>query len=557
MTESSQHIPAMPELERALASESLEVLPNIPTRTPIFRDDEDMGLYKPTEFGIHYFSETLNAESPVMQQWRLIIAATRKVMDEDPTVCTILSQYIYKDVSQELPRDTIRMLENITPDTRAKRTLSGLINRYEAAHLNPNSPLSNLLNRPAIPENLVGKDIKSATPYQDPNMRINRYLSQLRESKNRGDTNDETYYRDSIRRTYEYAEANKDNTGTFAVGITKGEKYVLAARYRFAREIKMLALEAHLRTHGITEIVTTDQENLNPEYKNLLNPINWRDIRYLKDRVYELEFESGDESGTRKAIIKQRKTPMHMDNPKHGYLETRTSEEEIQIAAALSENETIANRVQVSFERPIGFVEYDDGFQFAVFEHIDKQLMGEREAGEFIVKEIMENRPEFEQEFQKVRERVAQLIKEPELLANRNLGNRILHEKRMHVTNTELSFEQYARSKATHTLDMAKYLRDREFAKRRLHNRDMGGYEFAISDHENCLINIIGFDTELTFEEKDINGQDRIKYLERLIDSYTQYAGNYAMDINAELQEFVALYALSEAAVFPTIEDDI
>ncbi len=186
-------------------------------------------------------------------------------------------------------------------------------------------------------------------------------------------------------------------------GVTLAEKAMVAQRYVFARDIKILAFGSELienpdkfddkkefdlpsGTH--IRINTEDEETRNA----LLDPANWDRREQIKDRVHVIK------SGNKEFIIKERKTSRHTDTAQGGHFDGLSSKDEFLTAEDLYENgQRQKGSVRLTWEKPLGYVEYPDGFSFVVFEHEGKKI----KISEFR-RQILEHKDKFQTEFESV-----------------------------------------------------------------------------------------------------------------------------------------------------------
>ncbi|MBI4262344.1 hypothetical protein HY624_02355 [Candidatus Uhrbacteria bacterium] len=298
-----------------------------------------------------------------------------------------------------------------------------------------------------------------------------------------------------------------------AQSLTQPEYQLAVQRYRYARDVKMLALGAELLETkdqklegGVMRLPSGIEIVMDPEaaseQRDLLDPLHWQRRRQLKDRVYEITVQG------RRYILKEKKTAQHTDTKEHGHKPGRTSQAEFAVAKEFHEQGSVErDHIQVTWERPIGCVTFTDGFQFSIFEFAEG-LQDGQEADIMLRGSIIEHRDVFEKEYQDVLVRLPQLQQHPStipyasdprpLSAIGKLLEKITGKK---SETSLLSFRDYAALKAYRLRQQAyELLRDTMLA-RGYTNSDVDGYAFRV-DTERVIIEIVGFDFEY-FEKGD------------------------------------------------------
>ncbi len=279
--------------------------------------------------------------------------------------------------------------------------------------------------------------------------------------------------------------------------ININEANLINRRYIFARELKRLALEAEILEQGGVELdqggrvelpsgvritMATEKEE---QVQDLLDPSNWEKRRQLKDRVYEIE------ANGRKYILKERKTARHQDTKRGGHIPGRSSAEEFATARYF---ETISpikeDEIRLSWEHPVGYVDYPDGYSFVIFEYSEN--LEEIDNPEFIQKvinQLEENSSEYDEEFEAVKGLGEVLLDKPELFGLTIYG----HKKR---DKLELTRDDFNKIKAIYLIRMKALKLMREvIMKKGFRVDDLDGYAFRVDDLEG-LLEIICFDFE-------------------------------------------------------------
>ena len=231
------------------------------------------------------------------KQWTVITEHIRRNILEDIEVRKTVAQYAKITVSESLPYE---FLLKISLDDKE---VSGLIDRYKS--------LIDFLNLPPVPDEHITPDITHSHLLRIPQAVIKRI-----EEEHEG------FYKGIDPR--EVLQKWIDE-GAFR-GVTFQERGMIARRYRFARDVKMLALIADSLSHydsvpigdqekmilpsGIRIILNTEDDQ---EIKGLTNPAEWLKRKQLKDRVYQLQV------GKSQYLLKEKKTDRHTDTKKYGH----------------------------------------------------------------------------------------------------------------------------------------------------------------------------------------------------------------------------------------------
>lgn len=454
-------------------------LENIESRKPII-DRESTEQYSPDQMD---------------QQWRLLTEAIRRNILTNPETRTAAIGYISSPVDESLPRN---FLDGLSSDDRVAR----LKERYR-------DKIGNYLELEPVPEDQISPDIRNAKSLTKPENTV-EMLQRLYGI-------DTPEYYENLRR---YAES-----GMFLRGITAQERLMITQRYRFARDVKLLALQAEVaglgeniqindRGEAVLPSGTSIRINAEDETRRqeLLNPQNWQRRRQLKDRVYEIQV------GSSKYILKEKKTARHTDTKKHGHKPGLTSLEEFQTAQHFQENgvEQQGN-IKVNWEKPVASVTFPDGFQFTVFEHEDG-LVEESSVTQALAQEILEHRDQFENEFVAIQTMAGKFKDDPKVLAfergNTESGLKTILQwlglRKEQIP--ELSFEEFAVIKALRMQRQARNLMKEIIIRNSYTNSDLDGYSFKInSQNGKPQLEIFGFDFEYFSKIDQDEIEERIK----------------------------------------------
>lgn len=299
-----------------------------------------------------------------------------------------------------------------------------------------------------------------------------------------------------------------------ATDITLEERNRVIQRYQFARDIKLLALQAetaqlpdgihldhdHTATlPGGVSITTNLAEG--HERDTLLDPNNWVKRQQIKDRVYEIQV------GESSYILKEKKTNRHTDTYKTGHQETASSQEEFDIARHYQEHAIVVGDIKANWEQPVAAVTFPDGYQFVVYEYTEG-LMDIHESRELLVQQILEHREQFEAEYQKINSTLNDYYNDPKVLAyesqERISGLRgalikfgLIKEK---VDASEFGFDDYAKLKSIHMHVEAYKLLQEQHLKSDCVDRD-GDKAFRVNTTDGqAQLEIFGFDFEYFYK---------------------------------------------------------
>lgn len=405
------------------------------------------------------------------RQWRLVTEKVRKDSIAKPEVRKTLVPFCSEQVSEALPGQFLSLI------SKADEGIAKLVRRYKEI-------LLAYLNLSPVPDEQIQPDVSNAPYLQTPDETVRKLKFLPRVSKV-SDADDKE------REIYNQLQSYIDS-GVFMKGITKEERQMIARRYRYARDVKILALGAEI----------LDQESLKPDPNgeialpsgikigfdteqteqrvDLLTPHLWERRRQIKDRVYEISV------GGRSYILKEKKTSRHTDTKKGGHRAGRSSKEEFSIARQFRKQGRLnKGHISVDWERPIGFVSYPDGFQFAIFEY-EEGLINDQEIISSLSSEILKNRAKFEKEYQSIADLAQKKCKDnPEAM-----------DFEEQESEADLTFEEFATVKAWRMKEQALELMQDIVDQNEYYNRDMDGYAFRVHTDGDVKLNIVGFDFE-------------------------------------------------------------
>lgn len=439
-------------------------------------------------------------------QWMRVTEAIRQDVIAGGVVRGVVAGFVTAPLSEALPRLVIDQVAAV--DSRIARIAARYSNR-----------LGVILNLPEVPDEQIVPDISNAKSLKTvEGMRRNLQSLGYQEDDPRFEEHLEDYIR--------FAE----ESGQFSYGITQQERILIAQRYRFARDMKIMALGAEILAQpahsvrfdeagrvrlpsGVQIAVDTSQAD---QRADMLNPVLWESRIQLKDRVYVIEIAG------RKYILKEKKTARHTDTKKGGHQESISSEEEFETARFFQQHGNMdEGDVALRWEKPIGFVTYPDGFQFTVFEYEEGIKAGySSEIAQDLTRRIMAHPNEYQQEYAQIRAeatkhkgdikldpyeqyRYEEIEKEERRRAS-SISSRLarLVRRRASVPRTreeienEFTFEQFAMLKALSMTTHADEIYNRAVYGNNYINSDGDGTAFRIHDQNGLRLEIIGFDFE-------------------------------------------------------------
>ncbi len=267
---------------------------------------------------------------------------------------------------------------------------------------------------------------------------------------------------------------------------------MVAERYAFARDLKLLGLIAELKETGGPDFdaqgdcVLPSGTRLHVDPKQpittrpLLNPDNWEGREKIKDRVHKLTIDG------QPWIMKERKSSRHTDLPDRGYRPGLTSAEEFAIGREMQETgEVKEGWVHLVWEDPLAYVEYPDGpggapsTQFIITKYEPGML-------------VYESAPEFGTE----RRRVAGAV-EAAILARRVTFEGEYQSAR--AEDPQLRFEAFAHRLTNRLIAQAEHLYDQTLQDHGLRRTDANrgmGFKLPGPRDEGFELMVIGFDLE-------------------------------------------------------------
>ncbi len=413
------------------------------------------------------------------QQWLLLTEAVRQEILSESATRTLVTSFIDSPVSEALPA---QFIEKLSSNARVAK----LIDRFK-------DKLGTYLKIDSVPDEQLQPDITHAKLKYDLETTI-KYLQSIH-----GDDTPEFY--SALQERVEH--------GTFLQGVTVQEKTLVAQRYRFARDVKMLALQAAVAETpiettasdsfelpgGTTILLNVEDEHIR---QDLLNPQNWERRKQIKDRVYAIQV------GKSYYILKEKKTARHTDTKKSGHTSGLTSYEEFETAKDLQTNGQVKKgNVSVTWERPVATVKFPDEYQFTVFEY-EPGLLKEDSVQGTLRQHILENAEQFLNEYEAVCSLADTFYDSPQVLplgfeSSESSLKKLLKfvglgkEEKKPV----LTFDDFTKVKALRMTRQSRDLMIETMIANGYRNGDLDGYAYKINQNDLRLqLEICGFDFE-------------------------------------------------------------
>lgn len=414
---------------------------------------------------------TFIPEELVTKQWGLITEVIRREIQNDPSLRQALINFAAIPLSEALPKN---LLEKLAHSSNVR--IAKLIERFSAG-------LGKYSALPAIPETNIVPDIRNAPEKLSPASALDRL---------------KRAYGDNA--TISAAFEKYAQQGVFDKGLTDEERSLVSKRYKYARDIKILALQAELTD---TKSAAALQENkhitlpsgtglaINDDIpENILNPENWQKRTQIKDRVYSINIQD------QTYILKEQKTNRHTDTFEKGHKPGLSSAQEFEVARYLGEHALLdQNGVKLSWEKPVAHVTFPDGYQFTVFEFVNG-LKNDQEIPQTLYAKIIENRAQFENEYQEICRKMKTM--EPSKL--KSLLKNLVTKIQKKATEQPITYEEFSRVKTYNMIEHAKIMLEETLLAHNKKSRDHLGYGFRVLTKPQLKLEIIGMDLEYTFD---------------------------------------------------------
>ncbi|HSW99479.1 MAG TPA: hypothetical protein VLH38_00405 [Patescibacteria group bacterium] len=342
---------------------------DLPFRTPVVdytNPDLLAPSLNPDVHGVEGLVGVVLEGCQVDRQWLQMSGAILRTLVGDEEVRRILVEHAATPVNEALVGDVVTSLTALNAPLGDKYT--GL------------DALSSVLTLPSIPEEYIGRDVKTAPELRRP---VVEAETLSRRAKHLSEKGVDEY----IERLHERLKASP--------GISEAERELILRRHRLGRDTLLLALAAELVDNpatlqeegeglvgytlpsGIELKFTKDAIEALPA---LPDATQWNGRLQVKDRVFEARI-AGEP-----IILKERKTGYHIDVSEDGHkIKTLTSAEEFEVARRFAALGAVhENDVSVHWEEPLGYAVLGE-YQFCAYKKdpiVEKQTGGVEEAAE-------------------------------------------------------------------------------------------------------------------------------------------------------------------------------
>lgn len=459
-------------------------LDRIPFRTPV-DDNDDRDPKK------------------VDKQWRATTEAIRRAVLTNPDTRSGIIGFIDRPLDEKLPDEVLNKITEV--DERTKRFVG------------MGSAVMELLKLDSVPAELIDPDIKKA-----PDLVTRAGVERMMK-----------IYEKAGFDTRQRVEGLREEV-LKQPGISKAEKNLVATRYRYARDVKLLALMAELHDNpfyasepdndGVVSYnlpsgtklgMTTEVVETIP---TLLDPQHWESREQLKDRVYRIVIKG------KSYIMKERKTSRHMHTMRSGHWDGLTSAQEFRVARHFSELGPVRrDDVELHWEKPLGYVRLPDGYQFCLFE--EESGLGYN-FSEQLEQEIMASKEEYAEEFAKIQQRAKEIYDSEEYDLWGERGDVRIKPKWFNITSDarrkrklykslpapdELTFEEFSKLKALSLFPEARDLLSEITLSHGYIDHDSNQYAFRLRKGKRPTLEIIRFDYEYSVYSPE-EAERRMRY---------------------------------------------
>ena len=480
------------------AAEVEALLSDVPFRQPIVDDYipavHDAVQGEPIEDRLNRMSDNsakvLNRDAGIDREWLILTESARQSILDNPAARSAITGFAGAALNEKLPEEAVIRLAQ---------------EDQKVAQIFPakTQAVASVLSLDEVPDKLIKPDIMHAPAL----IRKQDELKPLARSKQKDDP--------EIFASYLEQTVERINN---APGLTKAEKELIARRYRFARDIKLLTLMAELHDDPVKDTEPdspiiehtiksgTKMAMTREAFKNdpsLLDPRKWQSRRQLKDRVFTVRIDDKD------YVLKERKTSRHTDVKRGGHRDGLTSQQEFEVASKFAALGTIQEGdVKVRWEKPLGYVEFPDGYQFSLFEH-ERALSTTAPVGE-LANSILNDPKEFTDEFAQISEEAKQIYHQRD-----DLIDKFDPFAQEDEAPDELKVYEFAELKANALINQATELLSAQMRELGFTNSDTDGFGYVVHQGKRPTLEIIGFDFEYySYSPKHAEGVSaRIKKL--------------------------------------------
>lgn len=462
------------------------------------------------------------SQDDLTRQWNMLSERIRRGIISSPDTRQAMASLVNMRVSETLPDDAVR--------------LAGFTDAKVAKGLGRVSRLGSFLSLPSVPDKAIAPDITYAPSLVRPesvaysltqdakraqiqNSRLSRRIGRFLGIGPKRDTG----------ALYELTKRRYAARAPLGKGLGEAERELVALRYRYAREVKLLALMAELADEpgqpedmgdgtvgrdlksGVKMVLMREAADADP---NILNPASWQSRRVIKDRVHAVVI------GGKEYIMKERKTARHTDTAEDGHVDGVTSKEEFEAARHFAGLGIVQrDGISLHWERPVGYAEFPDGFSFCLFESEPDLARAAKINSEGLVDTLAEaimQKPElYSEEFQRVKDAAKEIWDRDETrflrpwkqdetrrLAKMRHGiakaKAALGRSERPIKNDDLTFQEFAFAKAIAQQYLAKKLLKSTIAAEGYVNTDSDGDALRVISKpgEKPVLDVTLFDFE-------------------------------------------------------------
>lgn len=365
------------------------------------------------------------------REWNLITEKIRRAVVESSSMRTQLIPLVSRPLSQSYAAESIDSAGKVDPELRK------LNNRYK-------DQIGGYLRLPSVPDEMIIPDVANAPYHHIPQEDVDDIVWELLNTYGLQEGTAE-FYREKNRKLLEISDK-----GRYSQGLTREEKELIFSRYEYGRDMKLLAFAADLHEQRQSKqlqpdskgkiilepsgtVIGIDRGTINAD-SDLLDPARWEKREQIGDRVYQI-IVSG-----KKYIMKERKTKFHRQVLLSGHRNGRTSEGEFFLGNLLQEYAETKGDILVSFEKPLGYVQFPDGYQFALFRY-EEDLISARIVSSKLEEAILSDIANHRAEFLEISSRLIKYLSDRRVL------------KFTKSQGDVLSFESFAKVKTAYLID--------------------------------------------------------------------------------------------------------
>ncbi len=463
--------------------------------------------------------EEINLEK-TRRQWKVVTEKLKRAIqaDSEEVVKTLLKA-VEVPLSEELPYQFLSSIGE------RDNEFADLLKKYK-------KNLGAYLEIPSVPDDQLVPDTMHADYLPDPERKIHS----MREWAP-ADEHEE--------RIQNYIDSN-----LFMSGVSFTEKLLVLERYKMARDIKLLGLAADLQQSGVTGEIARDEfkteQGVQIKFvtrdkqirQDFLNPSAWQRRAVIKDRVFLIQV------GDKEYVLKEKKTTRHKDTPTNGTISKFSSFEELGLAKDLSAvAQEVSDEISVAWEQGLAAAEFPDGYQFVLFEKIDA-VFGLEPGMNELASGIFNHREWYEEEYQKMLLKAAEIIQDPERFGvsfyeDRSLVQR-LKDSIFQKGEVDISYETFSYVKAGAMIRKSRSLSSKVLIEHDLSSDDADFAYKVIANNEKKKIHLeaIEYDLEYFSRMSPDSREDRreaYKQFERELKESYNRAGKSNMDSIASL----------------------